>query len=238
MAYTLKNSGQLETDESACSRKEVHMKMLKRRRRPMGVPLMATLIAATGLHAQSRVFDLLTASVGEIQAAVASGAITYEQLVRLYLNRIDAYDKHGPRLNAVIEINPHAIETARALDEERRAKGLRSPLHGIPVAVKDNIDVSDLPCTGGSLAFAGSYPGRDATVIQRLRKAGAIILLKTNMDELALGSRGLSSLGGANPQSLRPKTKSGRVERWHCRGSKRGICSARRGEDRSRCAPE
>jgi Asp-tRNA(Asn)/Glu-tRNA(Gln) amidotransferase A subunit family amidase len=121
------------------------------------------------------------------------------------LNRIDAYDKHGPRLNAVIEINRRAIEIARALDEERRTKGLRSALHGIPIAVKDNIDVSDIPSAGGSLAFAGTYPAHDATVIQQLRQAGAIIFLKTNMDELALGSRGLSSLGGQilNPYDLK-----------------------------------
>ena len=159
----------------------------------------------TPLHAQSRTFDLLTASVTDIQAAVASGALTYEQLVRLYLNRIEAYDKHGPHLNAVIEINPRAIEIARALDEERRSKGLRSPLHGIPIAIKDNIDVADIPSAGGSLVFAGTYPAQDATVIQRLRQAGAIIFLKTNMDELALDSRGLSSLGGQilNPYDLK-----------------------------------
>jgi hypothetical protein len=120
---------------------------------------MATSIAVIGLlQGQNRTFDLLTASVTDIQAAVGSGKLTYEQLIRLYLNRIDAYDKHGPRLNAVIEINRRAIEIARALDEERRTKGLRSSLHGIPIAVKDNIDVSDIPSAGGSLAFAEHIP--------------------------------------------------------------------------------
>src|SRR6185503_3580595 len=101
-------------------------------------------------------------------------------------------------------INPRALETARALDAERKAKGLRSPLHGIPIAVKDNVDVSDMPSTAGMLAFAGSYPKRDATVIAKLRDAGAIIFLKTNMDELALGSYGVSSLGAQilNPYDL------------------------------------
>jgi Asp-tRNA(Asn)/Glu-tRNA(Gln) amidotransferase A subunit family amidase len=157
------------------------------------------------LNGQIRTFDLLTASVADIQAAVSSGALTYEQVVRLYLSRIEAYDKHGPRLNAIIQINPRAIEIARGLDEERRTKGLRSPLHGIPIAIKDNIDVADMPTTGGSVVLAGTYAGRDATVIQQLRKAGAIIFLKTNMDELALGSRGLSSLGGQilNPYDLK-----------------------------------
>jgi amidase len=162
------------------------------------------LIATPCPHAQTRTFDLLTTTVGDIQAAVASGALTYERLVQLYLNRIDAYDKNGPRLNAILAINPRALETARALDAERKAKGPRSPLHGIPIAVKDNVDVSDMPSAAGTLALAGSYPRRDATVIRKLREAGAIIFLKTNMDELALGSYGVSSLGGQilNPYDL------------------------------------
>lgn len=171
--------------------------MITRHRTLWVVGAAAVLLAPRGpLDAQNRSFDLLTASVTDVQSAVASGALSYERLIRLYLNRIDAYDKRGPALRAVIEINPRALEIARALDQERAAKGLRSPLHGIPIAIKDNIDVADLPSAGGSLVFAGTYPGRDAFVIQRLRDAGAIIFLKTNMDELALGSRGLSSLGG------------------------------------------
>jgi amidase len=154
------------------------------------------LVAASAAQPQTRRFDLLTATIADIQDAVDADALTYEKLVALYLNRIDAYDKKGPRLNAVIAINPKANGIARALDEERRVKGRRGPLHGIPVAIKDNVDVADMPSAGASLAFAGSYPARDATVVSRLRDAGAIIFLKTNMDELALGSRGLSSLGG------------------------------------------
>ena len=150
-----------------------------------------------------------------MQAAVAAGALTYERLVTLYLARIDAYDKNGPRLNAMIEINHHALETARALDAERRRSGLRSPLHGIPIAVKDNFDVSDMPSAGGNIALAGTFPPRDATVIRRLREAGAIIFLKTNMDELALGNQGLSSLGGQmlNPYDLTRESR--RIERRH-----------------------
>jgi amidase len=177
----------------------------RRLRRPIEGSLVLVLVATVLVRAQGHQFDLQTASVEDIQAAVGKGALTYERLVQLYLNRIEAYDKKGPRLNAVIEINPHAVTTARALDDERKAKGLRSPLHGIPVAVKDNVDVSDVPSAGGNLALAGSYPAHDATVIRRLREAGAIIFLKTNMDELALGSQGLSSLGGQilNPYDLK-----------------------------------
>jgi amidase len=154
------------------------------------------LILTVPASMESHSFDLLTASVSDIQAAVAAGALTYERLVMLCLARIDAYDKKGPRLNAVIAINPRALETARALDAERRRSGVRSPLHGIPIAVKDNLDVHDMPSAGGNIALAGTFPPRDATVVRRLREAGAIIFLKTNMDELALGNQGLSSLGG------------------------------------------
>jgi amidase len=161
----------------------------------VGVTLLA-LASPVSAQTGARRFDLLRATVAEIQEAVAAGALTYEQLVRLYLNRIDAYDTHGPKLNAVLQIQPRAVSVARALDEERMRTGLRSPLHGIPIAVKDNLDVSDIPSAGGTPALGGTFPPRDATVVRRLRDAGAIIFLKTNMDELALGSKGLSALGG------------------------------------------
>jgi Asp-tRNA(Asn)/Glu-tRNA(Gln) amidotransferase A subunit family amidase len=144
---------------------------------------------------------LLTATIAELQSAVQSGALTYERLVQHCLARIAAYDKQGPQLNAIIAINPRAIDLARALDAERRTRGLRSPLHGIPVAVKDNIDTDDLPTTGGNVMFAGSTPPRDARVVEKLRQAGAIIFLKTNLDELAMSGAGVSSLGG---QTLNP----------------------------------
>lgn len=166
---------------------------------------VAVLLGSRGpVDAQGRSFDLLTASVADVQSAVASGALTYERLVQLYLNRIDAYDRRGPGLHAVIAINPRALAVARALDQERATKGVRSPLHGIPIAIKDNIDTAEMPSTGGSVVFDGNHPPRDAVVIERLRDAGAIIFLKTNMDEMALGSRGLSSLGGQilNPYDL------------------------------------
>ena len=164
----------------------------------------ALIFAATASAAQTRTFELTTASVADIQAAVAAGALTYERLVQLYLNRIQAYDKNGPKLNSIIQINPKALEVARALDQERRTKGLRSPLHGIPIAVKDVVDVHDVPSAGGNLALAGTYPANDATVIRKLREAGAIIFLKTNLDEFNLGAQGLSSLGGQvlNPFDL------------------------------------
>jgi Asp-tRNA(Asn)/Glu-tRNA(Gln) amidotransferase A subunit family amidase len=167
---------------------------------------MAAMLAAawtTGV-AQAQSPDLMHASVADIQASVAAGSLTYERLVEMYLARIAAYEKAGPRLNAIIQINPKALEVARALDGERRERGLRSPLHGIPIAVKDVVDVHDIPSAGGNLALAGTYPANDATVIRKLREAGAIIFLKTNLDEFNLGAQGLSSLGGQvlNPFDL------------------------------------
>lgn len=116
------------------------------------------------------------------------------------LARIAAYDRQGPSLHAVITLNPKAIETARALDAERRTKGRRSPLHGIPVVLKDNFDTFDMPTTGGSVLLQGSVPPDDAFVVKKLRDAGAIIVAKVNMSEFASAGTN-SSLGG---QSLNP----------------------------------
>lgn len=162
----------------------------------------AVWVAATA--AQTRSIDLMAATIAEIQSAIDAGALTSERLVRLCLDRIEAYDKAGPKLNAVLQIHPRALEIARELDVERRAKGRRSPLHGIPIAVKDTVDVKDIPSAGGNLALANTYPAHDATVVRKLREAGAIIFLKTNLDEFNLGAEGLSSLGGQvlNPYDL------------------------------------
>ena len=108
--------------------------------------------------------------------------------MQLYLARIDAYDRQGPRLRAVITLNPKALDTARALDAERKAKGPRSPLHGIPIVLKDNFDTSDMPTTGGSVLLEGSMPPDDAFVVKKLRAAGAIILAKVNLSEFASGA--------------------------------------------------
>jgi Asp-tRNA(Asn)/Glu-tRNA(Gln) amidotransferase A subunit family amidase len=167
------------------------------------VPALVVLSLATP-RAQGRSFELTTASIADIQAAVDAGKLTYEGLVGLYLKRIEAYDKKGPRLNAIITINPRALELARELDAERKARGRRGPLHGIPMVVKDNIDTADLPTTGGNEVFAGNRPAIDATVIEKLRQAGAIIMAKANLDEMAQSVRGFSTVGGQilNPYNL------------------------------------
>src|SRR5262245_12312038 len=149
----------------------------------------------------SGTFDVAEKSIRDLQAAMVGGQVTSERLVELYLARIAAYDQSGPRLNAVIHINPNAAAVARALDEERQPRGPRSPLHGIPVLLKDNFETRDMPTTGGSLALRGIVPPRDAFQVAQLRRAGAVLLGKVNLHELALGLTSVSSLGG---QTLNP----------------------------------
>ena len=127
-------------------------------------------------------FDLRTATVADINAAIDAGALSSEKLVRLYLNRIEAYDRKGPKINSVITLNPRALEEARSLDAERKTKGRRSPLHGIPIVVKDLIDVAGLPTTAGFKPFGAPTPERDAAVVTRVKAAGAIILAKVSAE--------------------------------------------------------
>jgi amidase len=137
-------------------------------------------------HAVQEPFDLEEATVAALQAAQADGRITARQLVDRYLERIEAFDRRGPTLHSIIETNPEAQSIADGLDRERKAKGPRGPLHGIPVLLKDNIDTADrMTTTAGSLALEGSTPARDAYLAERLRAAGAILLAKANMSEWA-----------------------------------------------------
>ncbi len=148
-------------------------------------------------------FVLQDATVQSINAAFDAGTLTSEKLIELYLARIREYENRGPRINAFINIHPDPLSLARALDEERKTRGPRSPLHGIPVVLKDNFNTSDLPTTGGSLPMRDVFPAREAFVVERLRAAGAIILGKTNLTEM-VSSVLDSSLGGrtSNPWDL------------------------------------
>ncbi|NIP81710.1 MAG: amidase, partial [Gemmatimonadetes bacterium] len=130
-------------------------------------------------------FEVLEASIGEIQAEMRAGRLTARRLVDLYLARIEAYDRRGPSLNALIEVNPEARAVADSLDALLEGGGSGGSLHGIPVIVKDNYDTRDLPTTAGSAALAGSVPPDDAYQVRRLREAGAIVLAKSNMAEWA-----------------------------------------------------
>ncbi len=161
------------------------------------------LLLTTFRLATAAEIDLSTATVLDLQEAYDDG-LTAERVVQVCLDRIAAYDEAGPKLNAILTLNPRALEIARELDAERREKGPRSPLHGVPFLVKDNYDTFDLPTTGGAKALEGLTPARDAFTVARLRAAGAIILAKTNLDEFARGATGTSSLGGQtlNPYNL------------------------------------
>ena len=146
-------------------------------------------------NAAAETFELTTATIADINRAFDSGALSSEQLVQLSLARIAAYDDAGPKLNAVLLLNPDAIETARVMDAERKEQGRRSPLHGIPVVLKDNFDTADMATTAGSFMLKGSVPPDDAFLVHQLRKAGAIILAKLNMSEFASGDA-MNSLDG------------------------------------------
>ncbi|MBI3403788.1 MAG: amidase [Acidobacteria bacterium] len=155
-------------------------------------------------------FDIEEATVADLQQRMQSGRETARSLVEKYLTRIEAIDRQGPALHSVIEINPDALAIADQLDAERKARGPRGPLHGIPILIKDNIATADrMMTTAGSLALAGATPPKDAFIVERLREAGAVILGKTNLSEWANfrsthSSSGWSGRGGQtkNPYAL------------------------------------
>ena len=165
--------------------------------------LIVMLTPALGTLSAQRTVDLDAVTIADVNAAFAKGTLTSERLVQMFLARIQAFDRQGPMLRSVITVNPKALETARALDAERKTKGPRSPLHGIPIVVKDNIDTGDLPTTGGSVLLEGSIPPDDAFVIKKLRAAGAVIIAKANLSEFASAAT-KSSIGGQilNPHDL------------------------------------
>ena len=127
-------------------------------------------------------FNVVEANMTDMQQAMASGRVTSRELVQQYLSRIALYDK---KLNAVMAVNPNVLREAEERDRERAQGRLRGPLHGIPIALKDNIHTTDMPTTGGALAFDGFVPPYEATVVKSLRNAGAVIIAKTGMTELA-----------------------------------------------------
>lgn len=155
-------------------------------------------------------FDLSEKTIAELQEGMKAGSLTARSVTEKYLARIEAIDKQGPRLNSIIELNPDALASADALDAERKARGARGPLHGIPVLLKDNLDTADrMSTSAGSLALAGSIAERDSFVVQKLRAAGAVILGKTNLSEWANfrsphSTSGWSGRGGLtrNPYAL------------------------------------
>ena len=153
--------------------------------------------------AQTKTFHLQEATIQDIQDAYKSGRLTSHQVVQFYLNRIAAYDQRGPSINAIITVNPKALDEADRLDATFKTSGFVGPLHGIPVVLKDQVDAKGMPTTLGSILFRNYYPDRDAFVTEKLRKAGAIILAKATLGELGGGDT-FGSLFGAtrNPFAL------------------------------------
>lgn len=191
---------------------------LKSRRGFLKVTARASAIAFVSSTANARTetpfaikdFELEEITINELQAGMKSGKYTARSLVEAYLARIEEVDKNGPRVNSVIELNPEALVIADALDKERREKGSRSLLHGVPMLIKDNIDTADrMRTSAGSLALGESTPPKDSFVAQKLRQAGAVILGKTNLSEWANfrsthSTSGWSGRGGLtkNPYAL------------------------------------
>jgi Asp-tRNA(Asn)/Glu-tRNA(Gln) amidotransferase A subunit family amidase len=154
-------------------------------------------------------FDVFEKSIVDLLAAQRIGTVTSRDLVEKYLARIRAYDQNGPRLNAMIVLNPRALEEAEGLDAERRAGRVRGPMHGIPIVVKDNYGTVGMPTTAGSQALAGFQTGRDAFMVKKLKDAGAVIIGKTNLHELAYGITSISSAGGQTRNPYDPTRNPG-----------------------------
>ena len=142
-------------------------------------------------------FRFEEATVSTIHQAFASGQLTCTQLTKLYLSRINAYDQQGPALHAIITINPKAMEVATEMDRQYAANPSSvGSLHCIPIVLKDNFNTFDMPTTGGNVSMKHSVPPADAFTVDRMRKAGALILAKGNLQEFARGGMSISSLGG------------------------------------------
>jgi Asp-tRNA(Asn)/Glu-tRNA(Gln) amidotransferase A subunit family amidase len=170
----------------------------------MKAAILATLLALLPASALGQPpFDVMETTVAKIHRAYAAGTLTARQLVQLYLERIEAYDQKGPRINSIITLNEAALEEADRLDRAYRTSGLVGPLHGIPVMLKDQIDAKGMPTTLGSVLFRNYYPDQDAFVTKKLRDAGAIILAKVTLGEMAAGDTHGSLYGSTrNPYAL------------------------------------
>src|SRR2546427_6935220 len=189
--------------------------MMKRRSGLVMVVCLVCVAFASALQTPSprAGFDLGEATRADLQRRMESGQDTAHSLVEKYTARIQAIDREGPALHSVIELNPDALAIADRLDAERRSRGPRGPLHGIPILLKDNIATADrMATTAGSAALVGAKPPKDAFIVQRLRDAGAVILGKTNLSEWANfrsthSSSGWSGRGGATkkPEALDPQ---------------------------------
>jgi Asp-tRNA(Asn)/Glu-tRNA(Gln) amidotransferase A subunit family amidase len=154
----------------------------------LGAALTAIALSSAARLSEGGSFHVIStqeATIADIRAALEARELTCRQLVQMYLDRIEAYDKEGPGLNAIIMINPNALAAADALDAKFAQSGLAGPLHCVPLIVKDNFNTADMPTTAGSLSLKGSVPSSDAFQVHKLREAGALVLAKSNMAEFA-----------------------------------------------------
>lgn len=186
-----------EKVESVCSRPSRSSALL-------GFVVLSLVVLVPGQSwGQARSFRLMEATIEDIHAAYKAKRLTSRQLVQLYLDRIEAYDKKGPAINSIITLNSQALADADKLDAAFQATGLVGPLHGIPVIIKDQVDVQGTPTTLGSVLLKDYYPDQDAFVVEKLRKAGAIILAKATLGEFGGGDTHGSLFGSTrNPYAL------------------------------------
>ena len=186
--------------------------MARRRASCLTLALMTALAAVSAQQQPPEdlpEFAVHERSIADLQAAMTAGTVTSRELVALYLERIAAYDRRGPRLHAMVALNPRALDQADALDRERTRGRVRGPLHGIPIVVKDNYETVEMPTSAGSISLGSFHPTTDAYQVQRLRDAGAVIIGKTNMHELASGITNMSSLLGPTRNPYDPRRNPG-----------------------------
>lgn len=172
----------------------------------VSVVLLSSCAPMTMKKTDDLTFEFEEATIERIHDGYTSGTLTSVALVQYYLERIDAYDVRGPNINSIITLNPDALAQAAALDRERENTGVRGPLHGIPVVLKDNIDTHDMPTTNGSAILKHAVPRDDATLTRQLREAGAIILGKAAMGEFAAGSYNTVNGQVINPYNFKRDT--------------------------------
>jgi amidase len=155
------------------------------------------------MSASTAAFNVLETTIDDIHSAYKAGRLTARQLTETYLERIETYDKKGPAINAIITVNSKALDEADRLDAAFKASGFVGRLHGIPIIIKDQFDAKGMPTTLGSLLFKNYYPDQDAFVVDKLKKAGAIILAKATLGELGGGDTHGSLFGSTrNPYDL------------------------------------
>jgi Asp-tRNA(Asn)/Glu-tRNA(Gln) amidotransferase A subunit family amidase len=166
--------------------------------------LLAICVAPLAECRAERQFQLVEASISDIHEAMRAGTLTCHSLVQQYLDRIAAYDKRGPAVNAMLYINPRALQQADAMDAEFKQTRKLKPLACVPIVLKDNFETADMPTTAGSILLKGLQPVKDGFAVSKLRENGALILGKTNLQEFASGGISVSSLGGQtkNPYDL------------------------------------